>query len=41
VKGNHPWSNECDAWADGSAMRLFCNEKGNGVIVECLGNALH
>lgn len=42
VKGNHPWSNECDAWADGAAKRLFCNEVGDGsVIVECLGSALH
>lgn len=42
VKGNHPWSNECDAWADGAAKRLFCNEVGDGsVIVECLSSALH
>lgn len=41
VKGNHPWSHECDAWADGSARRLFCNDKGDKVVVECLGDALH
>lgn len=42
VKGNHPYSHECDAWADGSAKRLFCNEVDGGkIIVECLDKALH
>lgn len=41
VRGNYPWSHECDAWADGSARRLFCNDKGDKIVVECLGDALH
>lgn len=41
VRGTQAYSNECDAWADQDAKRLFCNEKGNIIIVEKLDKALH
>lgn len=41
VKGNHDCKFECDAWADGSAKRFFCNERDGKIIVEYLGKALH
>ncbi|MCF0217298.1 MAG: putative CRISPR-associated protein [Fibrobacter sp.] len=41
LKGKHPWSHECDAWADGSAKRIFCNDHGNYIVVEELHEALH
>lgn len=40
LKGNHPYSYECDAWADGGAKRLFCNEKDGKIIVEKLDKHL-
>lgn len=41
VKGNHPYSHECDAWAAHGAQRLFCNEKDGVVVVEKLDKGLH
>lgn len=41
LKGQHPYTHECDAWADGDAKRLFCNEKDGKIIVEKLDKALH
>lgn len=41
LKGRYDCTHECDAWADGDAKRIFCNEKEDKIIVEFLGNALH
>lgn len=38
---NKRYAKECDAWSDGKAMRLFCNEVGNKIIIEKLGEPLH
>jgi len=40
LKGKHPYTHECDAWADSSANRLFCNEKDGKIIVEKLDKHL-
>lgn len=41
LKGVKEFTHECDAWADGNAMRLFCNDYGDHIVVELLGDALH
>lgn len=41
VLGSHPYTHECDAWADGSAKRIYCNEREGKIFVEVLGNSLH
>ena len=35
------YKKECDAWSDGRAMRLYCNEDGDKIIIEKLADSLH
>ncbi len=41
LRGSHAYTHECDAWADGDAKRLFCNELNGKIIIEKLDKALH
>jgi CRISPR/Cas system-associated protein Csm6 len=36
-----PSTHECDAWADGSAWRIFCHMEGDVLVLDSIGPGLH